>query len=958
MKSLSQITKAKIIGAVLFTLILAGSLFLTFANADDTPPEFSFESPGFQGLLKIKNGLKIFQDEDQDNHDDFLDDNDFTSSDSIELTKGAAFYYANEKTSLADIIFGIDPDAEGMIFAFYSPGETINNKAIEKGFHVYPKAPSSTATTKTFTIEKPQDFYVPTGRGFIIYAKKESKAYGFQSSDEKADYTSYSYLADNQSGWVNVAANYKDLDDFLTPVENRVEKIFVQNKVDQIQTQKQKDDDYEFDDYYMVWLRLGVKPGTQPADDNQDGDVTTQPEINVTLTGSAADQKVDLIWETDNKDANISGFRLYKSTIIPIKLVEQNKFKDFDKNTFKYADTGLKNNELYGYKIAALDKDGKVIESSASKDLIFKPSKDAEKKADDKESFQNLDEALTLDLKADSNSIKLTFNKEYNLNNLSKYKIYRSTSGTFTTIPTVTELKELTDIKANSYTDNIASPNYGQNYTYLVIAYDKNGKPIAKSPQKSSFLIKPQIADFEVKELYPDFGTFEWMEVPQATSYVLQVKKSTDPEGEWVKEDNNYIIWKPGNIDQNGTEAKKTNDGLKATIDLKNLEKNTNYDFKLIPIISFLPDQKSAIVIKDEKVADPYVNIVTISPSHNSLKVDWSKPNAGVDGYNVYLYETNQCESEKSTINNISKNIYTYTFNEDLFPETEYFVKVTTKYKNHSYPSACNKKTTLPSPVAESDDKQPTENDGTPEPKEEEKVTLTYENHEFFYLNDEPYLKITAEISDNENIKDFILKINTQEKKIEEKLNKKKVTYQIAVKNLDHKDYYFVIEAKNNSGEIIAKTDQIQIENFYKPNQVKALFYPNTKNFQIIYKPLNQYEIGSGSLSEYKFALSSSSDLKNTDSFTLTKSDISKKQGEKFTSKNVKFSYAYIEGTDSKLIGIRVLNTGTGAIDLRGYDTLKITAINSKNISSQVSNITGKSGNPVWGDDDQKPYGF
>jgi|GEM_PF-2718045 len=183
----------------------------------------------------------------------------------------------------------------------------------------------------------------------------------------------------------------------------------------------------------------------------EDNDDATPEEL--TLSYNEHTSGLQLNWDTY---ANVDGYKLLKSeTDNTLTYPEDNYYKYITgQSSYSYIDTNVYNGHDYYYRIGAYDN-GSIVAYSNTIHVYY-------------ENGNAVNEDFILSVNEAGNTLQLTWG-EYTDNNISGYKILRSTTDSNLTYPEDGYYKYIGNAGATSYVDSNVNP--GTRYYYRVAAY-------------------------------------------------------------------------------------------------------------------------------------------------------------------------------------------------------------------------------------------------------------------------------------------------------------------------------------------------------------------------------------------------------------------------------------------------------------------------------------------------------
>ncbi|MBL4694556.1 fibronectin type III domain-containing protein [Candidatus Gracilibacteria bacterium] len=251
--TLSRIIKWLVVVSI---VILAGYYFMNSTSEDEAPPALSSESRVFQGLLKDgAQGFIEFEDGDQAAYNAVASAAKLQGAEEVIIPAGVNYFHSENFLSAMDIATCVDPSAERLLIAYYSPG----GNELDKSYYTYTKGPFN--GTKLL----PEDFKIPAGRGFALITKNASKTYCFDSTSKISNVGGMPFQPGEESGWMLMAANDTELNEMLKPyLASEVTNVWVQdaqNSFKKIQYSITDGYNHTFTDHSLVWIK--VKKATQ-----------------------------------------------------------------------------------------------------------------------------------------------------------------------------------------------------------------------------------------------------------------------------------------------------------------------------------------------------------------------------------------------------------------------------------------------------------------------------------------------------------------------------------------------------------------------------------------------------------------------------------------------------------------------------------------------------------------------
>lgn len=230
-------------------------------NKDNTPPSLAPASSTFQGLIQsdVNNRQFIgFTSNDKatfkvNKHDAIAKGDQGAPLPFTNQNYGLHYVYANEDTTLEEIVHSIDTSAESIAVAIYS--------AEHESFIITPNTYFS--DTIIADIYDLAEVGVSAGQAIYIMTLKDSHIYG-ASSGLKAPSEDFDICAQKYTGWYNFAAS--DISATLAPCLNSVKSIWEQTSESPATFKKTSVNvlSKTESEYHLYWVKLDKIPDEQP----------------------------------------------------------------------------------------------------------------------------------------------------------------------------------------------------------------------------------------------------------------------------------------------------------------------------------------------------------------------------------------------------------------------------------------------------------------------------------------------------------------------------------------------------------------------------------------------------------------------------------------------------------------------------------------------------------------------
>ncbi|MBL4694555.1 hypothetical protein JKY72_04270, partial [Candidatus Gracilibacteria bacterium] len=373
-------SKLKWLLIILVAALLSGAgayYFLNFAESNDEPPTLSMDSSGLQGMLKEgKQGFLEYEATDTAIYTTIKNDKVDAKVSATTIKTGVNYYHADTDLTVKEIVECIDPVAQRVLVAYYSPGETSKDKA----YHVFPKGPF----LGTQTIADEATFTIPAGRGFAVIAKEASETYCFSASSEKSKVATANPVKKGEKGWALIAADKEKLNELLSPFKGQAVNVWAQdgdNSFTKIESTLTDGYTHTLSDHSLVWVKfLGPDATTAVVVKN------LKPDAPANFVATEKDGKVELTWDAAeaNDGAEIEGYIALYSIKgeggDPTHINLPNAAGDApilitDTKVTTPDDLILENDKIYRFQVVAQNKDGKTsdeakIEFTSTSELV------------------------------------------------------------------------------------------------------------------------------------------------------------------------------------------------------------------------------------------------------------------------------------------------------------------------------------------------------------------------------------------------------------------------------------------------------------------------------------------------------------------------------------------------------------------------------------------------------------
>ncbi len=237
-------------------VVVVVTIVLYLNSQNDNPPTLSFGGNGVQGMIEGgSQGFLQYQDRDKNTYRTFTsayrEDNEDAKK--YELKAGINHVIVTQDITVGDLRKCIDPAADRVFFAQWD--------ADEGNFMVYPEGPFQ----ETVTVDT--DYEYKEGSGLIIISKAKADTYCVTDPAKKSGVDMVAPMDEDVSGWVLLQSNEDNVEKFIAPFKNRVQKVWKMTDMNKFEKVDSGDYDEDLEDYYMVWLKLKEGKNGEVVDD-------------------------------------------------------------------------------------------------------------------------------------------------------------------------------------------------------------------------------------------------------------------------------------------------------------------------------------------------------------------------------------------------------------------------------------------------------------------------------------------------------------------------------------------------------------------------------------------------------------------------------------------------------------------------------------------------------------------
>lgn len=245
----------KVVIALVALLIVGVGTFAFLNLSKERPPELQLASGenGLKGSF-VETSQNLLQFEQYDKDAFAINKPSLAAKYSMAASTlpGVNYLFADSQISMADVVKGIDPVANRLLLAYYTPGEG----NLTEGFYTYPKGPFN--ATHEISQAALTSFMIPQNRVVVVISEMAASSYGLLNGTAKpsAMWTS-APLADTNSGWVLVASKEASLAALTASYKDRVISAFALNGQETFQQVDPAT--YSLSSNSVVWLHLRPK---------------------------------------------------------------------------------------------------------------------------------------------------------------------------------------------------------------------------------------------------------------------------------------------------------------------------------------------------------------------------------------------------------------------------------------------------------------------------------------------------------------------------------------------------------------------------------------------------------------------------------------------------------------------------------------------------------------------------